>query len=371
MKLFNILSSALLVCFGQILSSCSTSSSGIPAAIGSAGKITIIMPSGLKSGPAGKLLDSLLRREATVLPREEYIYDIRYVNPESTTRSHKNLRNIIFAFTFDDQSAEAGKVKSMIESKSLELLQSDPNGYVHTQSDVFARGQEIMFLFGPNAETLEKNLRSNGKRISEFFSEKEKQRLRKGILKSNANQSLTEQIEKKFGFNIRIPFGYQLADQQKDFIWLRQINPADDKDIWIARKRFTSLEDFNKDQLIRFRNDICGKYLFEDPEKPDTYLVTETRVASKPVTIRTINFNGLYAVEMRGLWRTNIPSMGGPFLGYALVDEASGWFYYIEGFVFSPSKPQREIMREMEVILSTFRFNTSKEISLDSLKNSL
>ncbi|MBM3177621.1 MAG: DUF4837 family protein [Bacteroidetes bacterium] len=371
MKISNLPSLVLLVFLGLVATSCSTSTSGIPAAIGSAGKITIIMPSGLKAGPAGKLLDSLLRREASVLPREEYVYDLRYVNPETTTRSHKNLRNIIFAFTFDDQSPEAGKVKSMIESKSLEMLQANPDGYVHTQSDVFARGQEVMFLFGPNAETLEQNLRANGKRISDYFNEKEKQRLRTGILKSNANQALTEQIEKKFGFNIRIPFGYQLADQQKDFVWLRQINPADDKDIWIARKKFTSMEDFSKDQLIRFRNDVCGKYLFEDPEKPDTYLVTETRVSSKPVTIKTINFNGFYAVEMRGLWRTNIPSMGGPFLGYALVDEAAGWFYYIEGFVFSPSKPQREIIREMEVILNTFKFSASKESKIDTLKNSL
>lgn len=371
MKISTLPSLALLVFFELASTSCSTGSSGIPAAIGSAGKITIIMPSGLKAGPVGILLDSLLRREALVLPREEYVYDLRYVNPETTTRSHKNLRNIIFAFTFDDQSAEAGKVKSMIESNSLEMLKASSDGYVHTQSDVFARGQEIMFLFGPNPETLEKNLRTNGKRIADYFNEKEKQRLRTGILKSNANQALTEQIEKKFGFNIRIPFGYQLADQQKDFVWLRQINPADDKDIWIARKKFTSLEDFSKEKLIRFRNDICGKYLFEDPEKPDTYLVTETRVASKPVTIKTINFNGLYAVEMRGLWRTNIPSMGGPFLGYALVDEASGWFYYIEGFVFSPSKPQREIIREMEVILNTFKFGEAKGNKLDTLKNSL
>ena len=52
--------------------------------------------------------------------------------------------------------------------------------------------------------------------------------------------------------------------------------------------------------------------------------------------------------------------MGGPFVSYAMVDEANGKFYYVEGFTFSPSKDQREIMRELETILSTFR--TSAEL---------
>jgi hypothetical protein len=65
---------------------------------------------------------------------------------------------------------------------------------------------------------------------------------------------------------------------------------------------------------------------------------------------------------MRGLWRTNNLTMGGPFLSYALVDEAEGMLYYIEGFTFSPSRNQREIMRELETILHTFR--TSEELTV-------
>jgi hypothetical protein len=58
---------------------------------------------------------------------------------------------------------------------------------------------------------------------------------------------------------------------------------------------------------------------------------------------------------MKGLWKTNINTMGGPFMGFAFVDEARGLFYYIEGFTYSPSKDQREIMRELECILYSFK----------------
>ena len=88
---------------------------------------------------------------------------------------------------------------------------------------------------------------------------------------------------------------------------------------------------------------------------PDYYLITETCIPYIPVQVRQVNFDGMYALEMKGLWRTNNKSMGGPFLGYAMADEKTGKFYYIEGFTFSPSKSQREIIRELETILMTFR----------------
>ncbi len=60
-------------------------------------------------------------------------------------------------------------------------------------------------------------------------------------------------------------------------------------------------------------------------------------------------------MEVRGLWRTNNYSMGGPFLGYAIVDEVQGNLYYIEGFTYAPGKNKREIMRELEAVLWSFK----------------
>ena len=88
--------------------------------------------------------------------------------------------------------------------------------------------------------------------------------------------------------------------------------------------------------------------------------MTETTVPFIPVTADTINFNGRFAVQLRGLFRSHTPGVGGPFLGYALVDEATQQFYYIEGFTISPGREQREIMRELETILHTFQ--TSAEL---------
>ena len=84
-------------------------------------------------------------------------------------------------------------------------------------------------------------------------------------------------------------------------------------------------------------------------------MLTET--ANFDVFRKEINFKNHYAVELRGLWRVNKYYMGGPFVSYAMVDEASNRLYYVEAFLYSPGKPQRDHMRELETIIKTFNIS--------------
>jgi hypothetical protein len=174
-------------------------------------------------------------------------------------------------------------------------------------------------------------------------------------------KGIGELLRKDFQVSLRVPFGYKLVQHNEEFLWVRQLNPTDDRDIFIARRPYTSAEIFDKDSLIAFRDEVCRKYLFEDPEQIDSYLVTETNIPFIPITTDTISFNKQFAVELRGLWKTNTATMGGPFVGYAMVDNKTNQFYYIEAFVYGPSRDLREIVREMEAIL--FTFQTSEAIA--------
>jgi len=192
-----------------------------------------------------------------------------------------------------------------------------------------------------------------------FVNEKERERLKKALFKAGQVKGVTDLLVREYQCELKIPYGYKLADKQPDFLWVRQLNPRDSKEIFVARKPYSSQDDFRKEKLIRFRDDICRKYLFGDPENPESYLMTETKHI--PVIADTINFNGHFAIHLTGLFRSNDLLLGGPFTGFALVDEGKQQFYYIEGFTISPSKDQRELVRELETILYTFR--TSAEIA--------
>lgn len=348
-----MMKSLIIACL-LVIASCSDRKTLEPA-IGLPGKINIIINPDQWNGPMGKTLDSLFTQEMTVLPRPEPIFKIRQVDPDAVNASMRRTRNLIFVISLDDKSAQGEKLKQMVTASTLEAIRKDTSLFMSSLPDVYARGQEVLYLFGADAKTLHAKIQKNGQRLLNHFNNRERARLEKGILNASTTKPLSDRIAKEHGFRIKIPFGYKIADNQKDFVWLRQINSADDKDVFIASKKYTSQADFKKENLIKFRDEICRKYLFEDPEQPDTYLLTEMSIEDKEVEVRDFNWAGKYATEVRGLWKTNVNTMGGPFLGYALVDEKKGILYYIEGFTYSPSKDQREIMRELEAILLSFQ----------------
>jgi hypothetical protein len=361
--------SFLVLFIGAIAFSCSSDKKDggdLPPASGISGDMYLVMDSVQWKGPLGKTIDSLFTADMRGLPRDEAIYNMLWIDPRKLNFVLKQRRNLIIAVTLDKKTAGASVIKRMFTKESIDKIKSDPDFFYKAQSHVYAKNQEVMYLFGKTEQDLLTNLKKKGSLIVSHFDRVERDRLTKQLFKGDQNKGPAPIARKKFNCDIKFPFGYRVADSKPDFFWVRQINSRDDKDVFIARTKFTSQDQFKKENLISFRNHICEKYLFEDPDKPDSYLVTETNVPLIPVTADTINFNGHFAIELRGLWKTNTLTMGGPFVGYALADESAGEFYYIEGFVYSPARDQRELVRELETILYTFR--TSEDLKKEEKK---
>ncbi|MDD1441468.1 DUF4837 family protein [Dolichospermum sp. ST_sed3] len=342
-----------------IFSSCSDSkNTNLPQASGLTGDIFLIMDSTQWKGPLGKILDSLFSAEMAGLPRAEPIYKIKWIDPRKLNSVLKQRRNLIFAVTFDQRSAGANVVKKLFTKESLAQIKDNPDFFSQNDHNIFSKGQEVLFLFSSTENQLIQHIRINGNKLIGYFDQKERERLTSSLFKSNQLKNVSRILRKDFQCDMKVPFGYQFVMSNEEFLWVRQINPKDDKDIFISRKKYTSQEQFKRDSLINWRDEICQKYLYGDPERSDTYLVTETNVDYKPVLTKEISFHKKFAVEMRGLWRTNNFVMGGPFLSYTMVDQQQGIIYYIEGFTYSPGKDQREIMRELETILYTFKISS-------------
>jgi len=347
-----------LLVFGTLLlltAACGNDGKNKPTAKGLVGDLYVIMDSSQQKGQIGRLLDSLLRAEMPGLPREESIFKIHWVDARRLNYALKDRRNMIYVMTLDRRTQGSTIVRKMFTDESLKIIQENPDEFMSTATNVASRGQEVAFVFGKDEKTLIRNLKAKGSQLVNYFETKEKERLTQSLFKSGRMQGISNILEKNFSCSMKIPFGYKLADQSDDFLWIRQINPRDDKDIFISRKPYTSQADFQREKLIAYRDEVCRKYLFADPDEAASYLMTETTVPYIPVTADTINFNGRFAIQLRGLFRSHTPGVGGPFLGYALVDEGTQSFYYIEGFTISPGRDQREIIRELETILWTFQ----------------
>jgi len=344
----------------SIFCGCTSKNKNLPDAVGVTGDLYLFMDSAQWHGPLGIIMDSIFTTPVVGLPRREPMFKIRWIDPRKLSTVLKQRRNLIFAMTLDKTGKGVQVLKSLFSPQSIEKIKSDTSQFYQIEHNLFARGQEVMFLFSNSEPSLINKIRTHHKKLTYFFNQKEKERLSVSLFKSNQMSGITKLLQTKFRCSLKIPFGYKLADKRDDFMWVRQLNPKDDKDVFIARKVYKSKKDFSKANIINFRDSICREYLFRDPQYLDSYLVTEKRPYI-PVRADTIQLNGNFCIRLTGLFRSNDFLLGGPFVGYAVVDEGTNQFYYLEGFTISPGVDQREIMRELEAILLTFK--TSKEIS--------
>ncbi|MEM6523010.1 MAG: DUF4837 family protein [Bacteroidota bacterium] len=333
----------------------------LPKATGRAGEMILVIDSAQWAGELGSALKETFREEVKGLPREEYLFKVNRVDPRKLNDLLKGVKNLVFVMALDGRSSQTRALKGYFTESSIERIKKDPDIFVHTVKDEYAKGQNIMYLFSSTEKALTEKIRANKELIQTYFNNAERDRLKAGLYKAKVPTGLRDMLVRDHKCSLTLPFGYQQVVNEEGFAWFRQINDESDKNVFITYKNYRSANDFSKENLINFRDSVAREQLFEDPDYPDTYILTETAVPYIPVTTKEINFNGEYTVEMRGLWKTANISMGGPFMAYILVDEVLGRLYYIEGFVYSPGKNQREFMREMQVILSTFK--TSSQIA--------
>lgn len=351
----------LLIVIGAVLTACGPGdrAANLPKAAGASGEIYLFMDSAQWKGKVGKTMDSVFNQEMIGLPREEGIFRMVQVDPRKINFVLKQRRNLIFLMTLDNPNPGSQVVKNLFTPELIQQIENDDSKYVQTYKNVYAKDQQVMFLFAQNEEKMLQKLNENSQRLIEFFNKAERDRLNATLFQAGTVTGVSKWLKDTWHADITIPFGYKLVQNEPDFIWVRQINTRDDRDIFIAVTDYKSTDQFKRENLIKFRDEVAKKYLFEDPERPHTHLKTETEIPYKAVTTKEINFNGVYAVEMRGLWRTNNLSMGGPFISYAISDQATGKFFYVEGFLYGPSKDLREMVRQMEVILNTFRLESA------------
>jgi hypothetical protein len=339
--------------------SCTTSEKtrveNLPGATGKPGDMIIIMDSIQWKGELGNQLRKIFKPEVPGLPRDEPLFDVIYVYPRKGYTLLTQIRNLVFVFTLDQNTAGSKIMKETFTEETLQKIKNDTSFFLVTRKDEYSRGQEIMYLFGDTQENLIRHLEKNSRQIQDYFNSVEKRRLLNSLNRTASTKAVTEFLRKENDIELRVPFGFKLADKQNDFVWLRQMDARVDKNVFISWRPYESEYQLLPDSIVYWRDEITRKYLFEDPENPESYLVTELQVPFKPLKASQVNFNKRFAMELRGLWKTNTQTMGGPFISYTFVDQKKQMLYYIEGFCFSPGQDQRETIRELEAILWTFK----------------
>ena len=334
----------------------------LPKAKGKIGEIILVMDSAKWEGELGNVVRDIFMADVEGLPRPETIFTVRYIDPRKLNSVLKAVTNMIFVTTFDSNTRGSRVINNYFTKSARQRIQANENIFLVTDENVFAKGQEVMYLFGNNEKILINHLKNNSQKLRDHFNSIASKRTEYKLYKAKRVKGIEETLVKNHDCFMKVPYGYRLAREEDGFIWMRRIDTDVDRDIFIGYTDFDDENIFTNDRVLDLRHSFTKRYIFDDPEKLESYVTIQQEAK---IFQREVNFFGKYGIESKGLWKTNNNSMGGPFKSYMFVDEALNRVYYVEGFVYSPSRKQRELMREMDVILSTFRtkseLNTKEE----------
>ncbi|MEH0156059.1 DUF4837 family protein [Limibacter armeniacum] len=342
-----------LVC---VFTACSKSkeegSKNLPVAKGKPGEMILIMDSAQWKGKLGDIVyDSVLAQTVDILPQPEPMFTISHVRPGGFESILRQARNVVMVTTLDSKSSDTKRMKQFFSEDALKEVSKKGKAFMQVNRDVYAKGQAMVMLFAPSEDLMLEFLENpeNQRKIASVFNDLENKNLMRSI-GGVYDKTMKNKLKKATGISLELMPGFQLAKETDDFIWLRHPELKVDKNIFIAKKPYTSQEQFSPDSIIDWRNQIAKEHLYGDPDNPESFVVTEKLV---PVKTKTMELDGHHAVEAKGLWKTNNISMGGPFVSYVMVNDGGDMLYYIEGFVYAPQQKKREYMREMQVMLQS------------------
>lgn len=205
-------------------------------------------------------------------------------------------------------------------------------------------------IYGKSIEDIICSIEMNSAEIIRAIRETEIKKLQQDNSKSLLNPAV---IRNKFHIDLQIPAGYEYMLHKKNFIWLKKEIISGNTSLLIYQIPLNRLTK-NLDvvgNIIRMRDSI-GHYI--KGREPDTQMITGEDYAPY---FSIITLNGKKTFETKGTWELKNDFMTGPFINYAIIDEVYNRILVIEGFCYSPSNQERDLMLELEAIIKSVRID--------------
>ena len=291
---------------------------------GNINNVSIVMENEKWEGMVGEAIRSTLAAPVDGLPQEEPLFSLNQMPPEAFTGFVRKNRLFV--------KVENGK----------------PAGF-KVYSDAFAFPQSGILITGLTNEEIVDQIEQNSDEIIKTFKAteiKEKQRRIKKSLKDD--KTLREQL----GVSLKFPSAYRYAIEEDDFFWIRKDIPRGMMEIMIYEVPMHVIDNDTNivGNIIKMRDSIGEKHIPGPVE--GSYMITEAAYA--PYLFHS-QLDGKFAYETRGTWEVKNAFMAGPFINYAVRDEANNRYIILEGFAFSPATAKRDNMFELEAILQSVK----------------
>lgn len=205
-------------------------------------------------------------------------------------------------------------------------------------------------IYGKSIDDIICSIEMNSAEIIKTIRETEIKKIQQENSKSLLNPAI---IKNKFHVNLQIPSGYEYMLHKQNFIWLKKEIISGNTSLLIYQIPISSFKK-KKDvvnAIVKMRDSV-GKYI--QGREPNTQMITSEAYAPYFSKIILDHKN---AFETKGTWELKNDFMTGPFINYTILDEAFSRVLVIEGFCYSPSHQERDLMLDLEAIIKTVIVN--------------
>lgn len=327
-------SAVFLLVISFTLASCNEGKTKGPNSTGRGSEIIVVCSKKLWNGPVGDTVRGVFTRSMEGLPEGEPEYTLINISEKDFSKFLQTHRNILVINITPE--VEKGKVETLRNvwshpQRVIKVKASSDTGFIN----LFARHSEA---------------------VRELFNQNERARF-------SAQNALSRdfEIEKTladtFGIKMVVSKDFYKAKKMRDFVWLRSEATTMSLGILIYTFPYKDTSQINPKAVLAVRDRYTKLYI---PGSVDGSYMTTEREYYEPVT-RKILFKGLYALETRGLWRTEGDFMGGPFVNYTIVDAPRQRVVVFDGYVYYPNKSKRNYVRQLESIIWGAEFIDFKE----------
>ena len=186
----------------------------------------------------------------------------------------------------------------------------------------------------------------------EFFTEKyeeiatileREERMRDVSYAANYNEpAINQRIKTKFGVNMNVPQGYTIRQDSEDFLWVSFETEHSSQGFMLYTYPADSAID--SESILAARN----AWVKRVPGPSDGSYMTTSAYA--PTEFSSLTINGRKWYEQRGAWRVMHDHMGGPYVSYSTLDNATNRIIVLDCYLYS-EKDSRNYLHELEHLI--------------------
>ncbi len=280
-----------------------------------------------------RLVDSTVVRmlqRPIATPQPEPEYRVR-VGRADQFQAYSRFRIVMLVGTDDDTL-----VRSVLGVRADSLAAGDFGLY--KVPNLWQQGQFVLIFAAREPGLLDQGLKVYAERIRRTLEEVVFEQMRRAAYFEGAIAAAADSMQRKYSFALDVPKRWQVREEFADSGFVYMVVHYPDRNVFVYWADTTRVLD--PESLIVLRDRLTGR--FYDGDSIDRQFTTTD----------TIEFLAGPAVRLRGVWKNDRATIGGPFVNYSFNHQ--GRFYMLDGLVFNPGKKKLDQLFQVEAVIRSF-----------------